>query len=143
MYFLRRSDDTFFRNVLPPQANVALQSTAEEKDVLQHNRKVLPQRLQVPVTKLYPIEQNPSPLHIIETHEEICNCSFPGTGMAHQRNRLSRLDCKGNVLQYPVFIFISKPDVSELNPTTGPAKLQGLRRSCDGNRQVERLKNPV
>src|SRR5688500_20127502 len=115
MYFIGRPFDSLARNVLTSQPNVAFYRPAEQKDLLKHHREILPHRLQVPVPEIDAIEQDSSALDVVETHQEIGDSRFSGTSVTDQSNGLARFHYKRDVLEHPVLVFISKPDILKLD----------------------------
>ena len=87
------------------------------------------QRFQIPLAQVHAVQQNPAALHIVKAHQQIRNRRLAGTGVAHQRNRLTGLDLERNVLENPVFIFVSKPNIFKFDVTPGAARLQRLSRA--------------
>src|SRR5205085_7682452 len=60
-----------------------------------------------------------------------------------ERDRLSRLDRKRHVLQDPLFVLISEPDVLKLDAPFGATSLFRLRRRGDRYGQIERAEDAM
>src|SRR5215813_2133376 len=57
--------------------------------------------------------------------------------MSHERDRLSWLNCKRHVLQHPVFIFISKPDILKLDLAVRAFRFEWFFRTENRYREIK------
>jgi hypothetical protein len=60
--------------------------------------------------------------------------------VTNERNRLAGFDHEGHIFQNPVFVFVSEPDVFELNAAFSATRPQRFGRRRDENRQSSALK---
>src|ERR1043165_781612 len=141
--FLRRPAHTLLGNVFTSETNIALDRSAEQKHFLKHDRKILSQRLEIPVAQINSIEQNSPALNVVKAHQEIRDRRLPGTGVTNKRDRLPRLDRERDVLQHPVFVLISKPNVLKLDSTTRALGFERLLWSDYRERQIERFEDAM
>src|SRR6185437_2280213 len=143
MNFLRRPAHAIFCDVFASETNVALDRAAEQKYFLQHDRKILSQLAQVPVAQVNTIEQYATALDIVETHQQVRDRRLARTSVTNKRDRLPRLDRKRHVLQNPVFVFVSKPNILKLNAAPCPLGFQGFLRRQHRDRLVECLEDAM
>ncbi len=135
---MRRPAHAVFGDIFTTQTNIPLDRSAKQKDFLQHDRKVLAQRFEIPVTQVNAVEQNPAALDVVETHQQIRDRSLAGTGVTDERDRLSGFDRERHIFQHPVFVVVSEPNVLKLNSSVGALGFERFLRRDNRERQVER-----
>src|SRR5258708_7795280 len=142
-HFRGRPAHPFVRDVFAAQTDVAGDRAAEKENLLQDHREILAQRLQIPVAHIHAVQQNPTLLHVVETHQQIGDRGLAGTGVPDERDGLPGSDGERNVLQDPVVVIVSKPDVLKFDTAFRASALEWLRRRRDQDRQVERLEDAI
>src|ERR1700681_3443849 len=87
---------------LPSQtiSNIFGHGTREEEDILLNSRDLRTQRIKVPVTHIYAIDEHAPTIDIIDTIDQFCHGALASSGLSNDSNRLSRLGSKREILQY-------------------------------------------
>ena len=94
----RRPLDSFGIDLLIAQPDVVFDRAAKKKYVLQDDGKIRAQIVQVPIPYIDAVKKYLTLLHIVKTHQQIGYGGFPRTGMADERQALTDIRGKGNVL---------------------------------------------
>ena len=136
-------------NFLPGRAGFAVgdvirHRTAEQVDVLLDDADVLPQALEGDVLDVLPVDEDTASRHLVEAGDEVAERRLAAAGRADQRQTLTGLDVKADVVEHLVVVVgVLEADVLEADGTR--AGLQGL---CvlgilDGHRGVHDLRKAL
>ena len=64
--------------------------------------------LSADVRSIYAVDQQPSVIHFIESHQQIDECRFAGAGCAYDTDHLSGMDRYAQIFQYRLVGFVSE-----------------------------------
>src|SRR5262249_33563381 len=119
----------------------------EQKWILEHDAELPTQILEVDGANVFAVEQDLAALNVVKAEKQGNECSFAGSGVADNGERLARVHAERNVAQHPVFIgrfsdiSITEPYVAKFDFPAGLNERERTRIGLDGDALVEQLEN--
>src|SRR5580765_5198012 len=153
--FFNRAFDIFAGNTRCAQTNVRFDGAGKKERILEHDSKMPAQVLQIKEADIYAIEEDLAALNIVKAQQQRNQRGFTGSGVADNRESLSRRNSEGNVAQYPVLFdlpgvlllracqhrlrgpAIAEPHIAEFDFTTCSGQALRIFRGFDGDWFIE------
>src|SRR5690606_13559205 len=101
------------------EPDVVADSSAKKENILQHDREIRTEVVQVPIAYIDAVQKYMAFLDIVKAHQQIRDGSFTRTGVAYERDAFAFFDGERNVLHHPIFVFVGEPDIAKFDAAFG------------------------